>query len=303
MRPVLAILFDVAVFRLRRFEMANIAGALAIAIACHLSALEIGFRAAFAFLLNLLVYLNNDWYDLADDLAATDKDQRKNSYLAEHPRAAVIAQLGLLAILLALALWWGGGLLIALIAGAGVCFAYSAGLKRVPILDVLAMIAWGVAMPLVGLAPGHPEGWLLLGQLGLFSGVFESIQVIRDHDADAAAGVRTTAVVLGLDRARVLARALMIAAGIYAGLCFTWWIAPLPILAALIPMQARVATRRVAGGPGGRPEMRSILGGVFRLRAETPTRHEIDRYWNRVRVVLGLAMVAETAFVYFGGLG
>ncbi|HLT38588.1 MAG TPA: hypothetical protein VK034_20010 [Enhygromyxa sp.] len=42
---------------------------------------------------------------------------------------------------------------------------------------------------------------------------------------------------------------------------------------------------------------------MFRLRAETPTRHEIDRYWNRVRVVLGLAMVAETAFVYFGGLG
>ena len=181
----------------------------------------------------------------------------------------MFAQLGLLALLLALALAWGGGLLIALLAGAGVCWAYSAGLKRVPIFDVLAMIAWGMAMPLVGLAPGHPEGWLLLGQLGLFSGVFESIQVIRDHDADAAAGVRTTAVVLGLDRARWLARALMIAAGIYAGLWFTWWIAPLPILAALIPLRV----------------------------------DEIDRYWNRVRVVLGLTFLAETAFVYFGGLG
>lgn len=268
MTPVIKILLDVALFRLRRFEMANIGGALAIAFACHLSWIEIGFRAVFAFLLNLLVYLNNDWYDLADDLAATGKDQRKNAYLAEHRRAAVIAQLGLAGLLLALALIWGGGLLIALLAGAGVCWAYSAGLKRVPIFDVLAMIAWGMAMPLVGLAPGHPEGWLLLGQLGLFSGVFESIQVIRDHDADAAAGVRTTAVVLGLERAQLLVRALLILAGLYAGLMFTWWIAPLPILAVLIPLR----------------------------------RDDIDRYWNRVRVVLGLALLAETAWVYFGGL-
>jgi 4-hydroxybenzoate polyprenyltransferase len=268
MTAVVKILFDVAVFRLRRFEMANIAGALAIAFACHLSYVEIGFRAVFAFLLNLLVYLNNDWYDLADDLASSGKDQNKNAYLAANPRAAVFAQLGLFALLFALALLWGGGLLIALIAGAGVCFAYSAGLKRRPIFDVLAMIAWGMAMPLVGLAPGHPEGWLLLGQLGLFSGVFESIQVIRDHDTDKAAGVRTTAVVLGLERSQWLARALMVIAGLYAGAMFSWWIAPLPILAALIPMD----------------------------------REDIDRYWNRVRMVLGLAMLAETAFVYFGGL-
>jgi 4-hydroxybenzoate polyprenyltransferase len=268
MTPAVKILLDVAVFRLRRFEMANIAGALAIAVACHLPGVEIAYRLAFAFVLNLLVYLNNDWYDLADDLAATGKDQRKNAYLVAHPRAAVGAQLGLLAILLALALAWGGGLLLALLAGGGVCWAYSAGLKRVPIFDVLAMIAWGVAMPLVGLAPGHPEGWLLLGQLGLFSGVFETIQIIRDHDADQAAGVRTTAVVLGRERARQLARGLMILAGVYAGLAFTWWIAPLPLLAALIPMG-----------------------------------EDIGRYWNRVRVVLGLALLAEAGFVYFGGLG
>jgi hypothetical protein len=60
----------------------------------------------------------------------------------------------------------------------------------------------------------------------------------------------------------------MVVAGVYAGAMFSWWIAPLPILAALIPMD----------------------------------REDIDRYWNRVRMVLGLAMLAETAFVYFGGL-
>jgi len=268
MTPVVKILLDVAVFRLRRFEMANIAGALAIAFACHLSWDEIGYRGLFAFLLNLLVYLNNDWYDLDDDLASAAKDQTKNAYLRDHAGAAVVAQLGLLAVLLIMALAWGGGLLVALLAGGGVCWAYSAGLKRLPIFDVLAMIAWGVAMPLVGLAPGHPEGWVLLGQLGLFSGVFESIQVMRDHDADQAAGVRTTAVVLGPERAHLLARALMILAGVYAGALVAWWIAPLPILAALIPMQ----------------------------------KPNIDGYWNRVRIALGLTMLAEAAFVYLGGL-
>lgn len=269
MPPAVKILLDVAVFRLRRFEMANIAGALAIAIACHLSWAEVGYRGAFAFLLNLLVYLNNDWYDLDDDLAATAKDQAKNAYLAQHPRAALLAQLGLLAVLLVMALAWGGGLILALIAGGGVCWAYSAGLKRLPVFDVLAMIAWGVAMPLVGLAPGHPEGWALLGLLGLFSGVFESIQVMRDHDADQAAGVRTSAVVLGLGRAHLLARALMLLAGVYVGALLSWWIAPLPLLAALIPMD---------------PEA-------------------IDRYWNRVRLVLGLTMLGASACVYLlGGL-
>jgi hypothetical protein len=53
------------------------------------------------------------------------------------------------------------------------------------------------------------------------------------------------------------------------GLSFTWWIAPLPIVAALIPLRL----------------------------------DEVDRYWNRVRMVLGLAFLAEAAFVFFGGLG
>ena len=274
MPPALKILLDVAVFRLRRLEMANIGGAVAIAFACHLSWVELGFRGLFAFLLNLLVYLNNDWYDLADDLASSSKDHAKTTFLAEHPRAGLMAQIGLLALLTALALVWGGGLIVALIAGGGVCWAYSAGLKRRPYLDVLAMIAWGVAMPLVGLAPGHPEGWLLLGQLGLYSGVFESIQVLRDHDADTEAGVRTTAVVLGPDRTRVLVRSMMVLAGLYAGAAFAWYFALLPVLAALMPIPSS---------------------------PQDPA--TVERYWHRVRLMMGLTMLGQTAFVYLGGLG
>ena len=268
MPAAIKILLDVAVFRLRRLEMANIAAALAIAVACHASALEIGYRGAFALLLNLLVYLNNDWYDLDDDLASAAKDQRKNAFLAANLGAGLRAQIGLVVVLAVMAWGFGGGLWLPLVAGGGVCWAYSAGLKRIPICDVLAMIAWGVAMPLCGLPPGHPEGWLLLGQLGLFSGVFESIQILRDHDADGEAGVRTTAVLLGPRRTLILARTLMVAAGVYAGLMFAWWLALAPALAALLP-----------------------------LRTDA-----VDRYWNQVRVLLGVTMLVETALVYLGGL-
>ena len=43
-------------------------------------------------------------------------------------------------------------------------------------------------------------------QLGLFSGVFETIQVLRDADEVAEEGVRTTAVALGKPRTLMLAR-------------------------------------------------------------------------------------------------
>jgi hypothetical protein len=44
------------------------------------------------------------------------------------------------------------------------------------------MIAWGVAMPLVGSPIENQDGWALALQLGLFSGVFESIRLMRDAD-------------------------------------------------------------------------------------------------------------------------
>ena len=270
MPPALKILLDVASFRLGRLEMANIAGTLALALACHLEWPEVGYRCLFALLLNLLVYLNNDWYDLEDDLEAGTRDRAKTAYLAAHRRAGFHAQVGLLVVLVVMAVAWGGGLIYALFAGGGVCWAYSAGLKRRPFVDVLAMIAWGVAMPSVGLAPGHPEGWLLLAQLGLFSGVFETIQVLRDHEIDSAASVRTTAVVLGRPRTEQLARVLMVGAGIYAGLGFAWYFAVLPMVAASLPM---------------------------------PKSGEVEGYWHRIRLLLGLSMIGQAAFVYFGGLG
>jgi len=265
----LRIVANVAIFRLRKLEMANMAGALAIGLTLGLGAVELLVRGAFALVLNLLVYLNNDVYDVVQDLESPTHDGDKTRFLREHPGAATLAQLGLVAVLLAVALAWGGGLLVAGLAGGGICWAYSARLKRVPYVDVLAMLAWGVAMPLVGFPLERTVGWLIVGLLGLFSGCFESIQVMRDHDEDLRSGVRTTAVALGVVRTRRLLALLFVAAGVYGAAVFHPLAALGPGLAVLLPVPRE-------------PDA-------------------LERYWTRVRVILGLTLVGACAITWWTG--
>jgi 4-hydroxybenzoate polyprenyltransferase len=259
------ILGQVATYRLRRLEMANMGGALVIMLALRLPPDEVAVRLAFAFLLNLLVYLNNDYHDLAADLRSPSRDDTKTRYLRDHRAAAVGAQLGLLAALVALALAWDVGLLLPLLFGGGVCWLYSARLKHVPCADIPAMAVWGAAMLTVAFPPAHALGWALALQLGLFSAVFETIQVIRDHDADARTGVRTTAVALGVPRTLLLARALLAVAALGAALAVHPLAAVPPLLGAFLPL--------------GRP----------------------DRYWNQIRLLTGLAFLLAAAWVFLHG--
>jgi 4-hydroxybenzoate polyprenyltransferase len=254
----------VVAYRLRRLEMANLAGAASIAAALHLPPLEIGLRTLFAFFLNALVYLNNDYSDVQIDLSSKDKDAIKTRFLAGHLREALLAQWLLLGLLLAAALAFQPGLLFPLLAGGGLCLAYSGYLKRRPYVDIPAMMAWGALMPLCGAPLGSVLGWCLALQLGLFSAVFETIQVLRDADDDAAEGVRTTAVVLGKPRTVLLVRALMVLASLYAVLVLD----PLPgALSAL------------------------VLAVPFDERA-------VARYWTRVKFVYGVAWLWICALVY-----
>lgn len=269
MPPELKILRDVASYRLRRLEMANLAGAGAIMLALRLAPAEIAVRIAFGALLNLLVYLNNDWCDREDDAVAAAREQDKTSFLREHPGAAVRAQLWLAGLLAGFAAMWGGGLGRAFVLGAGICWAYSAWLKRRPFVDVLAMTAWGLAMPMIAVPPGAAAGWPLLVQLALFSGAFETIQVVRDYDEDRARGVQTTAVVLGPTLTQRLTRLLCLLAAIWAGAAFHPLFALPALVASAMPMPPEHATRT----------------------------------WNRLRVLFGLVLVAECAFVWSGGAG
>ena len=264
----LRIIFDVAVFRLRRLEMANLAGAAAVAIAVGLPAAEIAGRLGFGALLNLLVYLNNDYLDLDADLQSTTRDPAITRFLGAHRGPAIAAQFSLLALLLAIALLWRPALLLPLVVGGGLCLAYSARLKRIAGFDVVAMILWGVAMTLVGAPLENPLAWTLVIQLGLFSGVFESIQVLRDRPEDLLAQVRTTAVALGEVGTARLIRIMLLVSAAYGSLVVHPAAGLLPLLALTLPIE----------------------------------RTSMPAYWTRIRLLLGLAFLAEITWVaLYGG--
>lgn len=264
---VLRIVADVVAFRVRNLEMANLAGAVSIAIALHLPWPEVVYRAAFAFLLNVLVYLNNDWFDAADDLRAPDRNTAKTRYLARHMDAALAAQ-GLLTLLLVLAaLAFDAGLLAALVFGGGTCVLYSRTFKRRPLVDVLAMAAWGVGMPMCGFPLDSALGWCMALQLGAFAAVYETIQVLRDAPDDARSGVRTTAVVLGAHGTRLLSRALM-----------------------LLASALMILTLNPVGG--------LVSAGALAVRLEGP---DTARRWTHVKLVYGVAWLIVVATVWWTG--
>jgi 4-hydroxybenzoate polyprenyltransferase len=263
----LKIVTDVVLYRLRRLEMANLAAATAIALALRLPLLEVVYRTLFGFALNVLVYLNNDYVDVHIDLESSDKDAPKTRYLFDHLRAAYWAQWGIAAALAAVAVAYDPGLLVALVGGGGICIWYSVQLKRVPFLDVLAMMIWGLGMPACGVPLHVALGWCMAFQLALFSGVFESIQVMRDAEEDAVEGLRTTGVVLGKEKTLRLARAIMVAVTLYAALV-------LQPVAALVSAAALV----IPFDP-----------------------NQVTRYWTRVKMVYGIAWLVICAWVFLRG--
>jgi 4-hydroxybenzoate polyprenyltransferase len=263
----LKIVWDVLVFRLRKLEMANLAGAVAIMLVLRLTPEDVLVRTLFAGMLNVLVYLNNDYLDVAIDAGAPDKDAAKVAFLRAHMGAAVAAQLALCAALIGIAALHSRGLLVVLALGGGICWAYSAKLKHTALLDVLAMAAWGVVMPLSGSPLDSALGLALVVQLGLMSSVFEPIQTMRDHDADRELGIRTTAVVLGVPRTLVLTRALMLLCAGYAGLVLHPLSGGLALLALLIPFDAAA----------------------------------VERYWTRVKLAYGMAWLTACAACFVQG--
>ncbi|MFO8071620.1 MAG: UbiA family prenyltransferase [Polyangia bacterium] len=261
----LKVVFDVAVYRLGKLEMANMFAAVAIMFALRLSWADAVVRIGFGLLLNLLAYLTNDYYDVEQDLASPNKDRRKSEYLAGHMKQAAAAQIVLALLLVGVALAWSPGLLVPLVLGGGICWIYSWKLKRYPYIDVVSMILWGVAMPMVGFPLDSTLGWALVGQLALFSACFESIQVIRDHDEDVASGVRTTAVRMGVPATRALLVFFMLVSAAYSVLLLHRWIGLALLVAPLIPFD----------------------------------RERTDRYWNRQRLVMGLVWLALIGWAFW----
>jgi 4-hydroxybenzoate polyprenyltransferase len=263
----LKIVSDVLEYRIRKKEMANLFAALSIMIALHLETLDVLVRLAFAFFLNILVYLINDYHDIEVDLQSDTRERKKVLFLKEHRGKALATMVVMMVLLCGWALAYYPGLLVPLFGGAGVCWLYSARLKDTPLADLLAMALWGGIMPATGIRLDSPWGWLLLGQLALFSSCFETIQTLRDMKSDARAGTRTTAVFLGGPRTRLLLRALILLTTVYGVLV-----------------------------------LHRIFGFFLLIAAFIPLSFEkMDGYWNRVRLIFGLAWLAMLVQFYLEG--
>ncbi|MBL8604396.1 MAG: UbiA family prenyltransferase [Myxococcales bacterium] len=210
------IVADVVVYRVKKREAANLATSLTLALALGAGPRELGLRGLFGAALNVFVYLVNDCFDVEIDLAAEGRDLGRTRHLAAHRRLAwgIVAALGVA--LVAGGFVAGGGLGLTALVNIAVIFAYSRVLKHRALYDLVAMALWGVSMAMVGFAPAVARGWRLAGLLGLLSVVTECVQVLRDQPTDEAAGVKTTAVVLGAAATARLARAFLCGAALYA---------------------------------------------------------------------------------------
>jgi 4-hydroxybenzoate polyprenyltransferase len=267
MTVALRILWDAALYRFRRYEMANIYAALSISIAIGLSVHEAAYRVVFLALLNVLALLGNDCFDVEQDLLTPGRDPAKPRFLRAHMPEAVAAQVAVGVLLAVAAAAWSRGLLVVLVLGEANCLLYSWKLKRIPLLDVASIGLWGLVMPMAGFPLDSSMGWCLALQLMFFSAAFELMQVMRDREVDVAHGVTTTAVRLGHRRSVLFLRLVIVAAAAFGVLVVHRWIC-LGILASLlVPVREGSAARA----------------------------------WNHLRVALGVVWLAVIAWVVATG--
>ncbi len=232
---IFKILWDVTIYRLSRFEMANLVSAFFIMLAIQLTAVDITVRLFFGFLLNLLIYLNNDYCDIKIDLNSGKKDKTRTIFLHEHRLEALLSQIFLVALLSTIALLYDFGLFFVFLASASICWLYSSKMKNIAFVDIGLMIIAVTLLSMIAAPLDNLLGWCLAFQLGLIAGAFQSIQVMRDIDDDRHSNVQTTAVVIGFKNTKRIFNALILISSIFAAITLNYWVAGLLSLAVFIP--------------------------------------------------------------------
>ena len=266
----LKIAFESFLYRVGKHEANNLLATISMLLVFKVAGVDLHCGSSCAILLNLLIYLSNDYCDMDVDLCDSKKNQPKTRFMAEHQRAAQLAVFGEFLLLgacaIAHALLYRTLLLpAALVINVTLYHAYSRWLKRIPIIDLLAMTLAGATSTMVG-APDGVVGYKLLGLLALFSGAYEIIQVIRDAQSDQRQGVCTTAVLLGPSLAAWLFRAIVLGATLYGVLVIGTSAAAGIVLALLLPLDVAEATRS----------------------------------WDKARVIFGISWLAILVQLYLG---
>jgi len=242
-RAPLRIIAETLWYRVRRREANNFLTTMSLMAALRLSWPDIIYRGVFALLLNIYVYLINDYCDVEIDISSADKDREKTAFLKEH-RGAAKAALFFLALVLGIAgVLHSPILFICFIANTVIVYSYSVRFKRMPYLDVISMIVCGVSMSLAAIPQNGATAYQYLVVLGLICAAFEVVQVIRDEPEDRRAGIRTTAVRLGQFRARLIFVFLALSVAAYAYFLIKSLAGLLFLLALIVPLSSKNASR------------------------------------------------------------
>jgi 4-hydroxybenzoate polyprenyltransferase len=237
------LLADTATYRLSNREGGNLATSMTLALALALPIGDVAYRLLFGIVLNLFTYLLNDCIDVRIDLVASGRDVERTRRLHDHIRVgwAMVMMLG--AMLVVLGALHSVGLLVTFVVNAVLITAYSRWLKRLPVIDILAMAGWGLAMAMVGFPLDSRAGWRFAALLAILCAVTEVVQVVRDRSSDRRAGLRTTAVVLGIGPTVWIGRGLIFAAAVYTFLMLNPIVAVGLLPALFVPLDESNANR------------------------------------------------------------
>lgn len=252
------LLVDSAAYRVSRREGGNLVTSMTLALALALPIGDVTYRLLFGIVLNLFVYLLNDCIDVRIDLAASGRDVERTQRLHEHIREGWAMVIVLGASLAVLGAVHSVGLLVTFGVNAVLIATYSRWLKRLPVVDILAMAAWGLAMAMVGFPLDSGAGWRFAVLLAILCAVTEVVQVVRDFSSDRRAGLRTTAVVLGISPTVWIGRGLILMATAFTFLMLNQIVAVALLPALLVPLDESNAVRA----------------------------------WDRLRIIFGLAWLA-----------
>ena len=239
----LRIIAETLWYRVRRREANNFLTTLSLMAALKLPWPDILYRGAFALLLNIYVYLINDYCDVEIDLSSADKDRKKTVYLREHRKAAKAALFFMALVLGVSGILHSALLFICFLANTAIVYSYSVRFKRMPYLDVIAMIVCGMTMSMAAIPQNSMIAYRYFGVLGLICAAFEVVQVIRDEPADRLAGICTTAVRLGQFRARLIFVFIAVSAAAYAYFLIHSLAGLLFLLAPAVPISSKNASR------------------------------------------------------------
>ncbi len=237
------LLADSAAYRVSRREGGNLATSMTLALALALPIGDVAYRLLFGIVLNLFVYLLNDCIDVRIDLVASGRDVERTQRLHEHIREGWAMVIVLGASLAVLGAVHSVGLLVTFVINAVLIAAYSRWLKRLPAVDILAMAGWGLAMAMVGFPLDSNAGWRFAVLLAILCAVTEVVQVVRDFSSDRRAGLRTTAVVLGIGPTVWIGRGLILVAAAYTFLTLNPIVAVALAPASLVPLDESNAVR------------------------------------------------------------